>query len=187
MPCFSKAVEKLIAQRLSNYLDKFQLLTPRQFGFRAGYSTNLALITLTDKIKAEIDGGRFVGSVFIDYSKAFDSLNHNILFTKLSAYGITGPSLELLRSYLHDRQQQVCISGVLSDTKIINTGVPQGSILGPILFLIFINDFPNCLTSTECLLYADDTTVYASHNDICTLIERLNDELNNISSWCKKK
>ena len=186
LPCFSKVVEKLIEKRLSNYLDKHKLLTPRQFGFRRGYSTDLALIALTDNIKAEIDRGRFVGSVFIDYSKAFDSLNHSILFSKLSAYGITGPSLELLRSYLHDQKQQVCISGVLSDTQIINTGVPQGSILGPLLFLIYINDFPNCLTCTACLLYADDTTVYTSDNDINALTDRLNNELNNINCWCQK-
>lgn len=186
LPCFSKVVEKLIEKRLSNYLDKHKLLTPRQFGFPRGYSTDLALIALTDTIKAEIDRGRFVGSVFIDYSKAFDSLNDSILFSKLNAYGITGPSLELLRSYLHDRQQQVCVSGVLSDTQIINTGVPQGSILGPLLFLIYINDFPNCLTSTACLLYADDTTVYTSDNDINALTDRLNNELNNINYWCRK-
>lgn len=185
LPFLSKVVEKLIKQRLSNYLQKFRLLTPIQFGFRRGLSTNLALTALTDKLKTEIDKGKYVGSVFIDFTKAFDSINHDILFCKLASLGINGPALQLLRNYLHNRTQTVSISGVLSETKTVNKGVPQGSILGPLLFLIYINDLPNCLTSvTDCILYADDTTIFTAQEKLSSVISQLNHDLANISYWC---
>lgn len=185
LPFLSKVVEKLIEQRLSNYLQKCHLLTAKQFGFRRGLSTNLAVIALTDKLKSDVDKGKYVGSVFIDFTKAFDSINHDILFCKLASLGINGPALELLRSYLLDRTQTVNISGVLSEKTIVNKGVPQGSILGPLLFLIYINDLPHCLTpATDCILYADDTTIFTSHENIDNVISQLNHDRANICHWC---
>lgn len=187
LPFFSKVVEKLLEQRLSNYLDQKNIITKRQFGFRHGFSTNLALIALTDKLKKEIDQGKIVGSVFIDFTKAFDTITHDILFRKLASYGIIGPPLKLIQSYLLNREQTISLSDVLSDTKIINIGVPQGSILGPILFLLYINDLPNCLSpEMECLLYADDTTIFTSHTSIEVVTEHLNSDLRNLNGWCKK-
>lgn len=187
LPFFSKVVEKLIHQRLSNYLEKYGILTPRQFGFRPGYSTTLALIALTDKFKREIDNGKLVGSVFVDLTKAFDSIDHHILFEKLASYGITGPPLQLVRNYLLNRVLVVSVCGVISAKKIINIGVPQGSILGPLLFLVYINDLPSCLsTSTECLMYADDTTIYTSHKSIETVTTQLTRDLSCVNNWCHK-
>lgn len=130
----SKVIEKLLITRLNKYLNKFNILKPCQFGFRAGSSTNLAILSLSDFIKHSIDAGFVVGSVFLDFTKAFDTINHVILSKKLESYGITGPSLKFLNSYLLNRKHTVYISGSFSSTKTINQGVPQGSLLGPLLF-----------------------------------------------------
>lgn len=174
----------MISTRLTNYLNKFKILSPCQFGFRSGYSSDLALISLTDQLKKAIDSGYYAASVFIDLTKAFDTINHDILFNKLETLGITGPPLLLLRSYLRNRTQKVVISNVYSSTKLTNIGVPQGSILGPLLFLLYINDLPNCLSSSSCILYADDTTIFNSDSSITSLTEKLNSDLLQLTRWC---
>lgn len=184
LPFLGKVVEKLIETRLTKYLSKFNIISSSQFGFRHGYSTEMALIHLTDQIKKLIDEGCLVASIFIDLTKAFDSINHNILFTKLESIGICGPALSLLKSYLHNRVQVVSISNVYSRQRTTNIGVPQGSILGPLLFLIYINDLPKCLSSSQCILYADDTTIFTSHKDISSLVTILNTDLESIFKWC---
>lgn len=158
LPFFSKVVEKLIHQQLSNYLEKYSILTPRRFGFRPEYSTTLALIALTDIFKRQIGDGMLFGLAFVDLNKAFDSIDHRILFGKVTLYGTVGPPLQLLRNFLLNRVIVVSVSGAISAKKTINVGVPQGSILGPLIFLVNINDRPTSLsTSTGCLVYADDT------------------------------
>lgn len=128
-----------------------------------------------------------VGSVFIDFTKAFDMFTHDVIFRKLASYGIIGPPLKLIQSYLLNRELTISLSEVLSDTKIINIGVPQGSILGPILFLLYINDLPHCLSpEMECLLYADDTTIFTSLTSIEVITEQLNSDLCNLNVWCQK-
>lgn len=185
LPFFGKVIEKLIYSRLMHYLNKFNLLSPHQFGFRNGYSTEQALLKFTDNIKQFIDEGFVVGAIFIDLTKAFDTLEHSILLDKLESFGITGPTLNLIRSYLSNRPQVVYLNGQFSSTKLINCGVPQGSILGPLLFLLFINDLPNTLTFSKCLLYADDTTIYSPHKSLTALQDTLNADLNNVHSWCR--
>lgn len=184
LPFLSKVIEKLICTRLTNYLNKFNILSPCQFGFRSGYSSDLALISLTDQLKKAIDNGYYAGGVFIDLTKAFDSINHHILFNKLEAFGITGPTLLLLRSYLCNRTQKVVISNAYSSTKLTNIGVPQGSILGPLLFLLYINDLPKSLSSSSCILYADDTTIFNSDSSITSLTGKLNFDLAQLVRWC---
>lgn len=186
LPFFSKLIEKLIVNRLISYLNKFDLLTSKQFGFRANYSTELALITFTDAIKTFIDKGFWAGALFIDFTKAFDTINHTILFCKLESLGICGPVLNLLRSYLSNRNQVVQIKDSLSQPATINRGVPQGSLLGPLLFLLYINDLPTCLKYTNCILYADDTTLFVGDENLTNVTERLNNDLKNISLWCEK-
>lgn len=158
---------------------------PCQFGFRPNFSTEAALIEITDFMKQSIDCGLFAAAIFVDLTKAFDSITHDILFSKLESLGVCGPTLALLQSYLADRLQAVECSGILSEYKTVNIGVPQGSILGPLLFLLFINDLPSCLNFSKCMLYADDTTVYLADSDLSNLTKKLNDDLIRLSDWCR--
>lgn len=183
---FSKLIEKLFCNRLNNYLTKFNLINSCQFGFRSGSSTSLALISLLDYVKHSLDKSLFVGSVFLDFTKAFDTINHDILFSKLQSYGISGPPLTFLKSYLLDRQYVVYAADAFSEAKTSNQGVPQGSILGPLLFLLYINDLPNIVGSSHCVLYADDTTVSMSDKCLSSLTNKLNYVLNNILDWGQK-
>lgn len=186
LPFFSKVIEKCIERRLSKYLSKFNILSTHQFGFRTGYSTNLALLSFTDNIKHAIDAGNYAGALFIDLTKAFDSINHNILLTKLAAIGVVGPALSLIQSYLSHRSQAVCVSQNLSNFKTTDKGVPQGSILGPLLFLLYINDLPDCVANSEPFLYADDTTILATDRCINSLTAKLTSDINNILLWCRQ-
>lgn len=184
IPFFSKVFEKLLENRLSKYLHKFQVLSLSQFGFRQDYSTELALLSLTEKLKRAIDKGLYAGSVFIDFTKAFDTINHYILFLKLEAIGVTGPALMLIKNYLLNRSQVVSLSGFQSTPKVTNIGVPQGSILGPLLFIIYINDLPTSLTTSESLLYADDTTIINTDKCLRSLTQKLNNDLSSLTAWC---
>ena len=139
LPSFSKIFEKLIYNRLLKYLNVKGILSKNQFGFRSGFSTYMALLDIHDKISKAIDDGNYSIGIFIDLSKAFDTVNHNILFKKLEHYGITGVPLEWFRNYLSDRKQCVEINNVLSDFKYVTCGVPQCLILGPLLFSIYMN------------------------------------------------
>lgn len=180
----SKVIEKLFANRLNNYLTKFNILRPCQFGFRSGSSTNLALLSLTDFIKKSFDLGMIVGSVFLDFTKAFDTINHDILFQKLESYGLTGPALNFLKNFLINREGSVCVNNAYSMPKIINQGVPQGSILGPLLFIIYINDLADSINASHCVLYADDTTVSSADKCLSNLTYNLNIVLTKVTKWC---
>lgn len=184
LPFFSKVIEKLFYLRLMCYLLKFNLLSPHQFGFRPDYSTELALLSFTDRIKQAIDDGLLTGAVFIDLTKAFDTINHRILLCKLESFGIVGPALQFIRNYLTNRSQVVYVNNIASSAKPVTMGVPQGSILGPLLFLLFINDLPSSLNHTNCLLYADDTTIFTSQKTTAELESSLNSDLCNIYQWC---
>lgn len=183
LPFLDKVLEKVIEIRLSKYLAKFHILSDSQFGFREGLSTNIAIANFTDRIKRCIDNGIYAGTIFVDFARAFDSIDHNILLIKLERYGITGPALNLLRSFLSNRKQRISINGANSDPITVKCGVPQGSILGPILFLIFINDLPQCLSSSQCILYADDTTIISSHTKLDNLMSDLQTDLNCLNNW----
>ena len=152
---FSKIYEKLIYLRIYSYLEKNNLIYTRQFGFRGGYSTNHAIISITEYIRELLDKGETVCGVFVDLEKAFDTVHHDILCEKLEFYGLRGKVNTLLKSYLSKREQFVTINGSDSDMKNLSCGVPQGSSLGPLLFLLYINDFRLCLEKTSCGHYTD--------------------------------
>merc|ERR1711954_372892 len=151
----NKIFEKIIYSRLVNYIDKFKLLYKYQFGFRKNHSTEHALIELTDQIKSNIGENKLSCGIFIDLSKAFDTVNHEILLGKLEHYGIKGNTLTLLKSYLSDRKQYVQIEKSKSQTRSISCGVPQGSVLGSLHFVLFINDLPACCPSGKVRIFAD--------------------------------
>ena len=141
LSCFSKIFEKLICTRIYTYLTKNKLIYDNQFGFRSNYSTNHALISIIERIRSLVDTGHYVCGVFVDLEKAFDTVNHKILCEKLNYYGLRGNVNDLIRSYLSNRKQFVSINGFVSETRNICCGAHQGSSLGPLLFLIYINDF----------------------------------------------
>ena len=185
LPVFSKIFERVIYKRMFHYLTENNMIYKRQFGFRENHSTNHALISITETIKASIDKGNIVGGVFIDLQKAFDTVNHKILCHKLSYYGFRGKINDLLKSFLTNRHQYVSINGFDSSQLEIKCGVPQGSTLGPLLFLLYINDLRYSLKKSIASHFADDTSITFSSKKLKTLETILNTDLKAISDWLK--
>ena len=170
-------------KRLYDFLDEHNILYEHQFGFRKFYSTAYSLIEITEQIKNTIDDGKYGCGIFIDLKKAFDTVNHKILLTKLEHYGIRGNILKWFDSYLSGRKQYVFYNGVSSDVAPFTCGVPQGSVLGPLLFLIYINDLPNISKKLSFFLFADDTNIYYESSNLKELELTVNKELKLLSLW----
>ena len=185
LPSFSKIYEKVVFNRLLAYLDSKHILCDSQYGFRRNRSTYMSLIDLYDRISLAIDKREFSIGVFIDLSKAFDTLDHGILLRKLEHYGIRGVALHWFNSYLSNRKQCVTLNGATSSIQNIIYGVPQGSILGPLLFILYINDIVNCSDLLSFILFADDTTLVFSCKDLLQLNQIINEELAKVSDWLK--
>ena len=157
LPCISKVFERVIYARLINYIDKFDLLSNNQYGFRKKRSTIDALTNVIEQIRCASNDETQL-CIFLDLKKAFDTIDHSLLLGKLYCLGIRGPVHDLLEPYLTNRLQFICIKGSSSQMEQINCGVPQGSVLGPLLFIIYINDLPSVVES-NLTLFADDTNI----------------------------
>ena len=177
LSCFSKILERIMYNRLYSFLVDNNIFYMKQFGFQKQHSTEHAILQLTNQILESFNLDKFTIGVFIDLSKAFDTVDHNILLKKLSFYGVRNVNLKWFRSYLSNRKQYISIDQSNTDMKIISCGVPQGSILGPLLFLIFVNDLTQATSLLDPIMFADDTNLFYSHKDIDTLFDTVNDEL----------
>ena len=187
LPVFGKIFEKIIYNRLYKFFTSRGILHDEQFGFRRGHSTTHALHKSVDFITKSMSDGKHVLGIFIDLSKAFDTLDHQILLHKLFNYGIRGPAHALLTSYLNDRQQYVDFNGVSSDILGIKYGVPQGSILGPLLFLLYMNDIFNCYVSpnVKFVLYADDTNIFVVGPSKESTFHKANEVLDYVTTFMR--
>ena len=182
---FSKILEKIIYSRTVSFLKNNNIFSNLQFGFREKHNTVHALLSFIEKVAHAIDKSSHTIGIFLDFSKAFDTINHDILLYKLSHYGVRGMALEWFRSYLSDRKQYVSLNDNSSAPHNINCGVPQGSILGPLLFILYINDFCRSSEILSFVLFADDTNLFFSHNDSYRLVEIINIEMSHILSWIR--
>ena len=176
LPCFSKILERIVANRLN-------ILCDSQYGFRANYSTQMALLDLIDKLSSSLDKSNHAIVIFLDLSKAFDTVDHDILISKLNRYGIRGVALNWFKNYLSNRRQFVIWENEMSTSLPITCGVPQGSILGPILFLLYINDIYRSSSLLSFILFADDTSLFYSSANLTQAIAVVNEELCKLSLW----
>lgn len=177
----NKLLEKIVYNRVYKFFDTFNILYQYQFGFRAHHSTSLALIDVVDYCYNNLSRQNDVVGIYIDLTKAFDTVDHEILLQKLSHYGIRGPLLKWFCSYLTDRRQFCVVNGSESSTLPLTTGVPQGSVLGPLLFLVYMNDI-SCL-SNNIKLFADDTNVFLTGSNKADIENTANSVLSKISEW----
>ena len=179
---FAKVLEGLVHDRLVSFFEGKHLLTDSQFGFRKNKDTKAALIRFISSIQQSLDDGLKTAAVYIDLRKAFDTVNHQILLNKLSRYGIRGVMFDWFKSYLSDRMQFIENK---DEGSLLRCGVPQGSKLGPLLFLIYVNDMPLVLKQTSSTLFADDTTIYGTASNYDELVRKINSDLARLSEWFK--
>ena len=179
----AKIFERLIYNQLYDYSSKNNLLSKYQSGFRPLHSTVTALLDATTEWFVNMDQGNITNVIFLDLSKAFDTVDHLTLLSKLSLYGFTRETLDWFKSYLTDRQQQTSVNGLLSSPAHVKCGVPQGSILGPLLFLIYINDFPCCLKYSTPRIFADDSSITTTGKSIKEIVQSASCDLHNVKEW----
>ena len=177
-------MENHVSKYLYDYLKRFSLLHPAQSGFRQGHSCQTALINIIDKWLKEMNDGNINLAVLLDFKKAFDVVDHDILCEKLAIYGFDNTAISFFKSYLSERTQQVQIGNVYSEKLHIKYGVPQGSILGPLLFILYINDLPLYMKNCCIDMYADDSTLHLSCDNFKSLQSKVQEDLFQVEKWC---
>lgn len=180
LPSIDKVFEKIIYKRMISFIDKYKLINEQQFGFQKNKSCIHAILSFTEEMRKQLDNKEGGTSVFVDLKKAFDTIDRKILLKKLQIYGFRGNFLLFLESYLKDRKQFVDYNNEYSSLKLVDIGVPQGSVLGPLLFLLYINDLPLVLKNGNAVLFADDTTIVSSSKG-----PKFQQDLNNVQEWLK--
>ena len=183
LPQFSKILEKIFEKRLREFIDKNDLLFDGQYGFRTNRSTGLAINEMVDTLIQAVDDNKFCIGVFIDLKKAFDTVDHSLLIKKLRYYGVRGITSKFLDSYLNNRKQFVSYNNANSSEQTIKCGVPQGSILGPLLFILYINDMYKISRLLHFIIFADDTNIFHIGNNATNLIHVVNTELEKLTVW----
>ena len=183
LPIFDKVLEKLMFNRLMSFITSQNILSSNQYGFQKNKSTSLAVMEILSKVTNALNENLYSSCIFLDFAKAFDTVNHDILLKKLHHYGIRGVINKWFSSYLSNRTQSVSVAGCNSNPLSISCGVPQGSVLGPILFLLYINDITSCSNILSFTLFADDTALFFKHRNRNSLEEIINKELEYVSDW----
>ena len=184
VPYFGKVFEIILKKRLEFFLEKYKIINPNQFGFRRGRSTVQAVSKIVADIVGGLESGLRAAITLCDLTKAFDCVNHDLLLAKLHIYGIRGPALRLIKSYLDGRRQCVVFGNQRSDESSVLHGVPQGSVLGPLLFIVYVNDMAMHARSKACVLFADDTTLFTSCPREIDIEKLADEETRSIDTWC---
>lgn len=185
IPLLAKILEKCVHLHLSSYLETNDKLYKLQFGFRPNKSTTHAVATLLNDMYNATDNNHFIKAIFIDFRKAFNTVNHTILLNKLKSYGIINLEHLWFTNYLSDRSQSTIANGIISNPLTITCGVPQGTTLGPTLFSLYVNDLPNVLSKVKTVLFADDTIIYAANTNHDHLTNHLQKSLDVLHLWCR--
>ena len=183
LPCFSKLLERIMNNCLYIFLLENNILYQKQFGFQNAHSAEHTILQLVNRITEAFSQAKNTLGIFIDLSQAFDTVNHNVLLQKLKAYGIQSENLKWFRNYFSNRKQFISYGDFKAEMKIVKCGVPQGSIQGLLLFLIFVNDLNNTTKVLDLVLIVDDTSLFCSDNNIRTLFETAGQGLNQTNYW----
>ena len=184
LPCFSKILEQIMCNRLYQYLTENKILYPKQFGFQMGDSTEHAIVQFVDQILESFEYSKYTLGVFINLSKAFDTVDHSVLLKKLKLYGATDRNYSWFKNYLSNRKYFIQINNEENtELETIICGVPQGSILKPLLFLLYVHELENASNLLDPIMFADDTNLFLTHKDISSLVETANLQLERINLW----
>jgi len=184
LPIVSKVIERYVVEQLTSHLSNSPFtLHPMQFGFRSNHSTETANCFFVENVKSKLDKGGVVGAIFLDLKKAFDTVDHGVLLKKLSMFNVSPNVIKWMQSYLEHREQRVRINDEVSSAINCNIGVPQGSILGPLLFSLYINDLPTVCTESEIQMYADDTVIYVHAPDKQQAAYKLTAVMDGVMQW----
>ena len=183
LPTISKILERCVYNQLIRHVESHNILSSQQYGFRKKRSTEITTLLFLDEIHKAIDRGNLTGALFVDLSRAFDTVSHSPILDKLPALGISGNEKSWFTDYLFHRKMRVNYKGTLSTSTLIHCGVAQGSILGQLLFLLHFNELPSLLKNCKMITYADDTVLYYSHKDMKEIEKVLSQDLCTVSKW----